>query len=113
MRTGLKNCGDVTCISRVHFFLEQIGAINFGCGILLITLTLTVVLFMYGNLEQTQYGRPLSRVLQLSVNKSRETPQDVQPKTTTNRKCTELGPRRKLKKFTNVSCIPLLKVSEH
>lgn len=58
---------------------------------------------MYGNLEQTQYGRPLSRVLQLSVNKSRETPQDVQPKTITNRKCTELGPRRKLKKFTNVS----------
>lgn len=30
-RNGLKKCGDVNCISRVHSFLEQVGAINFGC----------------------------------------------------------------------------------
>lgn len=29
-RNGLKNCGDVNCIGRIHSFLEQIGAINFG-----------------------------------------------------------------------------------
>lgn len=32
VRQGLKNCGDVNTIGRVHYFLEQIGAINFGCG---------------------------------------------------------------------------------
>ncbi|GLV32847.1 uncharacterized protein CBL_00446 [Carabus blaptoides fortunei] len=31
VRHGLKNCGDVNCIGRVHQYLEQIGAINFGC----------------------------------------------------------------------------------
>lgn len=31
VRTGLKNCGDVNCISRIHSLLEQMGAINFGC----------------------------------------------------------------------------------
>lgn len=30
-RHGLKKCGDVNCISRVHSMLEQIGAINFNC----------------------------------------------------------------------------------
>ncbi|XP_059612567.1 histone H2A deubiquitinase MYSM1-like [Phlebotomus argentipes] len=30
VRTGLKNCGDVNCISRIHTFLEQTGVINFG-----------------------------------------------------------------------------------
>lgn len=30
-RQGLKKCGDVNCISRVHSMLEQMGAINFGC----------------------------------------------------------------------------------
>ncbi|XP_064476532.1 deubiquitinase MYSM1-like [Ornithodoros turicata] len=30
-RQGLKNCGDVNCIGRIHHYLEQIGAINFGC----------------------------------------------------------------------------------
>ncbi|XP_021925301.1 histone H2A deubiquitinase MYSM1-like isoform X2 [Zootermopsis nevadensis] len=40
VRTGLKNCGDVNCIGRIHAYLEQIGAINFGC-------------------EQTRYTRPL------------------------------------------------------
>lgn len=32
VRTGLKHCGDVNCISRIHNLLEQIGAINFGCN---------------------------------------------------------------------------------
>ncbi|XP_069674702.1 histone H2A deubiquitinase MYSM1-like [Periplaneta americana] len=40
VRTGLKNCGDVNCIGRIHAYLEQIGAINFGC-------------------EQARYTRPL------------------------------------------------------
>lgn len=30
VRTGLKHCGDVNCISRIHCLLEQIGAINFS-----------------------------------------------------------------------------------
>ena len=30
-RNGLKKCGDVNCISRIHSLLEQIGAINFNC----------------------------------------------------------------------------------
>lgn len=32
VRNGLKHCGDVNCISRIHCMLEQIGAINFGHG---------------------------------------------------------------------------------
>ncbi|XP_066992646.2 histone H2A deubiquitinase MYSM1 [Anabrus simplex] len=31
VRSGLRNCGDVNCIGRIHRYLEQIGAINFGC----------------------------------------------------------------------------------
>ncbi|KAM4574525.1 histone H2A deubiquitinase MYSM1 isoform 2-T2 [Fundulus diaphanus] len=31
IRPGLKNCGDVNCIGRVHTYLELIGAINFNC----------------------------------------------------------------------------------
>ncbi|XP_063284070.1 deubiquitinase MYSM1 [Pelobates fuscus] len=31
VRPGLKNCGDVNCIGRIHMYLELIGAINFGC----------------------------------------------------------------------------------
>ncbi|CAN8004495.1 unnamed protein product [Ixodes hexagonus] len=31
VRQGLKNCGDVNCIGRIHDYLEQIAAINFGC----------------------------------------------------------------------------------
>nr|XP_006820909.1 PREDICTED: histone H2A deubiquitinase MYSM1-like [Saccoglossus kowalevskii] len=30
VRPGLKNCGDVNCISRIHEYLEHVGAINFG-----------------------------------------------------------------------------------
>ena len=31
VRSGLRNCGDVNSIGRVHAFLEDIGAINEGC----------------------------------------------------------------------------------
>ncbi|NWH78030.1 MYSM1 deubiquitinase, partial [Piaya cayana] len=31
VRPGLKNCGDVNCIGRIHTYLELVGAINFGC----------------------------------------------------------------------------------
>lgn len=30
-RHGLKKCGDVNCISRIHLLLEQLAAINFEC----------------------------------------------------------------------------------
>lgn len=30
-RAGLKNCGDVNSIGKIHEYLEKIGAINFGC----------------------------------------------------------------------------------
>lgn len=45
VRTGLKHCGDVNCISRIHSLLEQIGAINFGC-------------------QQVAYVRPLSDLVE-------------------------------------------------
>lgn len=45
VRTGLKQCGDVNCISRVHLLLEQLGAINFG----------------HAN-EQFKYVRPLINI---------------------------------------------------
>ncbi|ELU16359.1 hypothetical protein CAPTEDRAFT_227777 [Capitella teleta] len=31
LRVGLKNCGDVNLIGRIHSYLEQVGAINFSC----------------------------------------------------------------------------------
>ncbi|XP_047444306.1 histone H2A deubiquitinase MYSM1 [Mugil cephalus] len=31
VRPGLKSCGDVNCIGRIHTYLELIGAINFNC----------------------------------------------------------------------------------
>ncbi|KAJ1532347.1 hypothetical protein ONE63_000951 [Megalurothrips usitatus] len=31
VRSGLRNCGDVNCIGRIHSYLEQTGVINFGC----------------------------------------------------------------------------------
>lgn len=31
VRGGLRNCGDVNCIGRIHSYLEQTGVINFGC----------------------------------------------------------------------------------
>ncbi|GJQ75910.1 hypothetical protein Trydic_g17970 [Trypoxylus dichotomus] len=44
IRQGLKQCGDVNCIGRIHQFLEQIGAINFKCS-------------------QTSYVRPLHELV--------------------------------------------------
>ncbi|XP_029939370.1 histone H2A deubiquitinase MYSM1 [Salarias fasciatus] len=41
VRPGLKNCGDVNCIGKIHTYLELIGAINFSC-------------------EQAVYNRPKS-----------------------------------------------------
>lgn len=45
VRNGLKHCGDVNCISRIHCTLEQIGAINFG-----------------HSLEHFEYIRPLKKL---------------------------------------------------
>ena len=28
----MKNCGDVNTVGKIHAYLQQIGAINFGCG---------------------------------------------------------------------------------
>ncbi|KAB0794309.1 hypothetical protein PPYR_11148 [Photinus pyralis] len=56
VRQGLKNCGDVNCIGRIHYFLEQIGAINFGCA-------------------DTIYIRPLRDWLMVSAPFQREKPQ--------------------------------------
>ncbi|XP_050304868.1 histone H2A deubiquitinase MYSM1-like isoform X2 [Anthonomus grandis grandis] len=47
VRSGLKQCGDVRAIGRIHHFLEQTGVINFGCD--------------------TKYERPLSKSLQFST----------------------------------------------
>lgn len=52
VRHGLKQCGDVNCISRIHSLLEQIGAINFGC-------------------EQLAYIRPLSELSELFAQPNR------------------------------------------
>lgn len=56
VRNGLKHCGDVNCISRIHCTLEQIGAINFG-----------------HSLEHFEYIRPLLKLkehyIQSSQNK--------------------------------------------
>ncbi|XP_063923826.1 histone H2A deubiquitinase MYSM1-like isoform X2 [Zophobas morio] len=53
IRQGLKNCGDVNCISRIHCYLEQTGVINFGCA-------------------QTNYIRPLVDVFQAIAPTTRE-----------------------------------------
>ncbi|CAG9769488.1 unnamed protein product [Ceutorhynchus assimilis] len=74
LRAGLKNCGDVHCISRVHYFLEQIGAINFGCA-------------------KTKYNRPLSQNLTFyTPRQHKKTDKFV------GREPTELGPRQRFKK---------------
>ncbi len=50
VRTGLKHCGDVNCISRIHCLLEQIGVINFG-----------------HNGQQFTYIRPLIKLTEIFV----------------------------------------------
>lgn len=52
VRHGLKQCGDVNCISRIHSLLEQIGAINFGC-------------------EQLTYIRPLRELSEIFAQPNR------------------------------------------
>ncbi|KAF4521416.1 hypothetical protein B566_EDAN010573 [Ephemera danica] len=59
VRSGLRNCGDVNCIGRIHAYLEMVGAINFGCGELIVNSSL--VMENHCELlvpEQTQY-RPI------------------------------------------------------
>ncbi|KAF5276270.1 hypothetical protein FQA39_LY06619 [Lamprigera yunnana] len=53
LRPALKDCGDVNCIGRIHNFLEQIGAINFGC-------------------VQTTYVRPLNDLILTNVPVTKE-----------------------------------------
>jgi hypothetical protein len=67
-RQGLKNCGDVNCISRIHSLLEQVGAINFGCH------------------DNFQYIRPLKMVFyQMQIPpKPRISPSIVQPSNISN-----------------------------
>ncbi|RZC42586.1 histone H2A deubiquitinase MYSM1 [Asbolus verrucosus] len=81
IRQGLKNCGDVNCISRIHCYLEQIGAINFGC-------------------LQTSYIRPLFDVFQAIAPATR----DKSSKDNQNqlRQNIELGCRPRIRrKFAN------------
>ncbi|KAM7287417.1 histone H2A deubiquitinase MYSM1 isoform X1 [Ixodes scapularis] len=46
VRQGLKNCGDVNCIGRIHDYLEQTAAINFGCCKCLFICTLSLAKVM-------------------------------------------------------------------
>lgn len=87
VRNGLKHCGDVNCISRIHCMLEQIGAINFDhAG------------------DQFDYIRPLSKLKEhfaLSTrNKSFSTGggADQNPSTSL-----VLGRRQRMKSFSNPS----------
>jgi protein MYSM1 len=81
IRQGLKNCGDVNCISRIHCYLEQIGAINFGCS-------------------QTNYIRPLFDVFQAIAPISRE--KSSKENKNQLKQNVELGCRPRLKrKFAN------------
>lgn len=49
-RQGLKKCGDVNSISRVHLTLENLGVINFGCSDVKYILPLK---FLYGIFQQS------------------------------------------------------------
>lgn len=87
VRNGLKHCGDVNCISRIHCMLEQIGAINFGhAG------------------DQFDYIRPLSKLkehfAQSTRNKSSTTGgvADQMPSTSL-----VLGRRQRMKSFNGPS----------
>ncbi|CAH0555880.1 unnamed protein product [Brassicogethes aeneus] len=81
VRAGLKSCGDVNIIGRIHYFLEQIGAINFGCS-------------------QMCYSRPLYDLMQTSVPLRQKITKDC-PKQV-SRNTGELGSRPRMKKkFAN------------
>ncbi|XP_044271707.1 deubiquitinase MYSM1-like [Tribolium madens] len=80
IRQGLKNCGDVNCLGRIHCYLEQIGAINFGCS-------------------QTNYIRPLIDIFQSVTSKSEKNLKDGKNQIKQN---IELGCRPRIKrKFAN------------
>jgi protein MYSM1 len=49
-RQGLKKCGDVNSIGRVHLTLENLGVINFGCSEVKYILPLK---FLYGIFQQS------------------------------------------------------------
>nr|CAI5869811.1 unnamed protein product [Callosobruchus analis] len=79
-RSSLKKSGDVNSIGRIHTYLEQIGAINYGC-------------------EQVMYARPLSNLIYVPLTSKEKT----EKRTTAPRVPTELGARQrqKSKKYTN------------
>ncbi|EFA09787.2 Histone H2A deubiquitinase MYSM1-like Protein [Tribolium castaneum] len=80
IRQGLRNCGDVNCLGRIHCYLEQIGAINYGC-------------------PQTNYVRPLIDVFQSVANKNEKNLKDAKNQVKQN---IELGCRPRVKrKFAN------------
>lgn len=85
VRNGLKHCGDVNCISRIHSMLEQIGAINFGhAG------------------DQFDYVRPLSKLkehfAQSTRNKSSTTGGTADQSASTS---LVLGRRPRMKSFNS------------
>ncbi|VEN42502.1 unnamed protein product [Callosobruchus maculatus] len=79
-RASLKKTGDVNSIGRIHTYLEQIGAINYGC-------------------EQVVYARPLSNLIYVPLTSKEKN----EKKTTAPRVPTELGARQRMKnkKYTN------------
>nr|XP_022900726.1 histone H2A deubiquitinase MYSM1-like [Onthophagus taurus] len=82
IRQGLKQCGDVNCISRVHQFLEQIGAINFKC-------------------PQTSYVRPLYEMVLTAVNLPKDTNREVENNFVVPQKLDNYYRNRNKKKFVN------------
>ncbi|CAH1976815.1 unnamed protein product [Acanthoscelides obtectus] len=79
-RCILKKSGDVNSIGRIHTYLEQIGAINFGC-------------------EQVVYERPLFNFVYVPP----ASKEKAEKRATAPRVSTELGVRQRVKnkKFTN------------
>lgn len=93
-RQGLKNCGDVNDVVRIHQLLEQMGVINFGCGDN-IPFFVTAVQFKIFFLEQVKYIRPLSDMI-YSQPLSKEKP--TKANKNTSRPVGELGVRQRIKK---------------
>ncbi|KAJ8933985.1 hypothetical protein NQ318_016921 [Aromia moschata] len=79
IRSGLRNCGDVNSVGRIHYFLEQIGAINFSCA-------------------QVNYIRPLYDMIKTSAVKEK-TVRDSQDQA--NRLNSDVGCRPRIKKKFN------------
>ncbi|KAG5888703.1 hypothetical protein JTB14_035768 [Gonioctena quinquepunctata] len=81
-RHGLKNCGDVNSFGRIHNFLEQIGAINFGC-------------------DQVTYYRPLLELLQEQNLPRNKKKYDVKNSNTISLSTLGARPRHKPKLFND------------